>query len=95
MENSGAQILEYGYLIGREVTRMPAEDELVLTNSGTNDEYRIIRAKSTKLVGANQFTVAVSKLSGDVIYRGYITYQVGGANGKIVTVYTDCKTLEI
>ena len=93
--SGSALILEYGYLVGKKINSLPSESELVLNNSGTNENYRIIRAKSTKPVGANQFTVAVSKIEDDIIYRGYITYQTGGANGKIVTVYTDCVTLDI
>ena len=90
-----AKILEYGYLVGKSVNRLPSENELVLENSGDNSDFRIIRAKSTKRVGANQFTVSVTKLNDDVIYRGYIVYQIGGSEGEIKTVYTDCRVLDI
>ena len=90
-----AKILEYGYLVGKAVNRIPTEKELTLENSGEHDDYKIIRAKSTKRVGANQFTISVSKITNDIIYRGYIVYQVGGSNGEIKTVYTDCRTLDI
>ena len=89
------KILEYGYLIGKPINRIPSESELILENAGDNDDFRIIRGKSTKKSGANQFTVAVSKLSGTVSYRGYITYQIGGTTGEIKTVYTDYRTLEL
>ena len=85
-------ILEYGYLVAIKNNSLPKENELVLENAGTHDDYRIIRAKSTKPVGANQFVVSVNKLSDTVIYRGYITYQTGSQNGVIKTVYTDCFT---
>ncbi|MBR3738277.1 MAG: hypothetical protein IKN26_06025, partial [Eubacterium sp.] len=83
-----ATILEYGFLIGTTINSTPTESELVLENAGAHEDYRIIRAKSTKLVGANQFTIAVSGLSGAISYRGYVTYQIGGADGEIKTVYT-------
>ena len=88
-------ILEYGFLVGVPITSTPTQDELVLENSGTNDNYRIIRAKSTRLVGADQFTIAINGLSGNIRYRGYVTYQIGGQGGKIVTVYTDSVTQTI
>ena len=88
-------VLEYGFLVGVPSGKTPSESELVLENSGTQSEYRIIRAKSTKLVGANQFSIVINGISGNIRYRGYVTYQVGGQNGKIVTVYTDSKTQTI
>jgi len=95
-EPSGSvKVLEYGYLIGKSYSRIPSEDELVLENAGEHGDYRIIRAKSTKSSGANQFVIGVSKISTDFSYRAYITYQVGGANGEIKTVYTECKTVNL
>ena len=87
-----AVILEYGYLIGVSKNRVPGEKELVLKNAGENEDYRIIRAKSTKNVGANQFSIGVNRLSNEFAYRGYIIYQIGGGNGEIKTVYTDYMT---
>ena len=89
------QILEYGYLIGVEGNSLPDESELTVGNSGAGADYRIIRAKSTHLVGSNQFAIGIKNLSGSVIYRGYVVYQVGGTNGKILTSYTACKTQNI
>ena len=93
--DGSVKILEYGYLIGKSINRMPDEDELTLENAGEHNDYKIIRAKSTKKSGANQFTIGVSKISGDFAYRAYIIYQIGGTNGEIKSVYTDYKTAQI
>ena len=92
--SEGVQIVEYGFLIGVEKTADAlAPETVVIENAGNNDDYRIIRAKSTKDVGAHQFTIAVNGLTGKIIYRGYIKYQAAG--GNIETVYTDTMTTTI
>ncbi|MBR4241108.1 MAG: hypothetical protein IKR97_02690, partial [Eubacterium sp.] len=93
--SGNAKILEYGFLIGKSINAVPDETQLVIENSGEHEDYKIIRAKSTKRVGANQFTVSVSKITSNLSYRGYLIYQVGGSNGEIKTVYTDYRTIEV
>ena len=81
-------VVEYGILIGNATNpeyEIGAGD-VVLENSGVNADYIVRRCKSTKLVGANQFTITVKNLSGVIAYRGYIIYQ--SANG-LITEYTD------
>lgn len=86
--NDFEDVVEYGILIGKanDEEYEFSEDELVLENSGTKADYSIRRCKSTKLVGANQFTIRVSNLSGNIAYRGYIIHRT--ANG-LITEYTD------
>ena len=82
------EIAEYGMLLGKANSGGSInESDVVLENIGASEEYTLTRFKSTKNVGANQFTIGVKNLSGDVIYKGYITYKL--ANGEFVTVYTD------
>ena len=82
------EIAEYGILLGKandggSIT----EEDVVLENIGASDAYTLVRFKSTKNVGANQFTIGVKNMSGSFIYKGYLTYKL--ANGEFVTVYTD------
>ena len=86
--NDFEDVVEYGILIGKanDEEYEFSEDELVLENSGTKADYSIRRCKSTKLVGANQFTIRVSNLSGNIAYRGYIIHRT--ENG-LITEYTD------
>ena len=87
----GVQIVEYGFLIGVEKPEGTLnKEDVVIENAGDNSDYRLIRAKSTKDVGAHQFTIVVNGLSGKIIYRGYIKYQAAG--GNVETVYTDTIT---
>ena len=82
------EIAEYGILLGKATAggSISASDVL-LENIGTSSDYTLTRFKSTKDVGAHQFTIGVKNLSGDVVYKGYVTYKL--ANGEFVTVYTD------
>ena len=86
---------EYGVLIGKaKAGGSITVDDLVIENSGTQDGYSILRAKSTKLIGdANQFGIGVSGLAaaGDYIYRGYLIYNDGST---LRTVYTDVVTVD-
>ena len=86
--DGNADIVEYGVLLGKatENGSIKASD-VVLENIDTSSDYVLTRFKSTKDVGAHQFTIAVNGLLGDVIYKGYITYKAAG--GTTVTVYTD------
>jgi hypothetical protein len=81
MEN----VKEYGILVG---TGSITNDDLIVENSGQQDGFKVLRAKSTKLIqSANQFTISVSNLTGnDYIYRGYVIYEDGTS---LKTVYTD------
>ncbi|MBQ9532164.1 MAG: LamG domain-containing protein [Eubacterium sp.] len=82
------EIAEYGILLGKANAEGDIEkSDVVLENIGVSDEYTLTRFKSTKNVGANQFTIGVKNLSGDAIYKGYIIYKL--ANGEFLTVYTD------
>ncbi|MBR4240765.1 MAG: hypothetical protein IKR97_00935, partial [Eubacterium sp.] len=90
--SGSANVLEYGILLARNET---SDSELVVENAGSTTG--ILRAKSTKLVGADQFTISVTTASsGTVSYRAYATYQVGeGESAEIITVYTDVKTATV
>ena len=81
-------ISEYGVLLGKaaEGGSIRAAD-VAVDNVGVNSAYSVTRFKSTKDVGAHQFTMSITGLSGEVIYKGYITYT--NALGTAVTVYTE------
>ena len=82
------EISEYGILLGKATSNGTiAAEDVVLENIGNSENYTLTRFKSTKDVGAHQFTIAVNGLSGDVIYKGYISYK--NEQGITVTVYTD------
>ena len=87
-----ADIREYGILVAAPSSKngatpiIPANSQIVIENSGQHEGYAILRAKSTKLVGANQFTIAVNNLPSGYKYRGYIIYHDGKA---LKTVYSD------
>ena len=97
--NDGKEIQEYGILIAAPLTKAgstPIAIEnllpsmVIIENSGKHEgenAYQILRAKSTKLVGANQFTISVSSLPSEYIYRGYAIYK--DANGNLQTVYSE------
>ena len=83
-----ADIVESGILFGKATTGTISDSDLVLQNSGTQDGYKVLRAKSTRLVGANQFSISVSTTStGEFKYRGYVIYQ--NENNELVTVYSN------
>ena len=86
--DGNADITEYGVLLGRATNNGSiSASDVVLENIGASEGYTLTRFKSTKDVGAHQFTIAVNGLSGDVIYKGYISYV--NEQGITVTVYTD------
>lgn len=78
-----ADVQEYGILVG---TGNITEDMLNIENSGTHEDYRVLRAKSTRLVGANQFSIAIKGLPDNYIYRGYVIYSDGSS---LQTEYTE------
>ena len=87
--NNGYEILEYGVLVGKATSGTLTDDDMIVENSGTQEGYKILRAKSTKLVGANQFTIGVNlpaSFTGDYKFRGYLLYKNGD---QIETVYCD------
>lgn len=95
--NSRDDIKECGILIavpngkqpGSEATVdpvTPLDSQVIVENSGQQVGYAILRAKSTKFVGANQFAIAVKNLPEGYIYRAYVIYNHDGA---LDTVYTD------
>ena len=84
--DAGKEIKEYGILIG---TGDITADLLNIENSGDHENYRVIRAKSTRLVGANQFSISIKNLADGYIYRGYIIYE--SSDDEFITVYTDIR----
>ena len=84
--NGDYTVVEYGILLGKETNGTMSDSDLVVENTGTHDNYRVLRAKSTKLVGANQFTIGVNtNMTGTFRYRAYLIYQNGD---KLTTVYS-------
>ena len=85
----GKGIKEYGILIGaaRSGGYVPDASQLVVENTGSQEGYAVLRAKSTKLVGANQFTIAINNLPASYVYRGYVIYK--DTDGKMKTKYTE------
>ena len=86
--SNAEDIVEYGILLAYATDAEYELDErdVVLENSGVNTDFIVRRCKSTKLVGANQFTISVKNLSGEIVYRGYIIHKT--SNG-LITEYTD------
>ncbi|MBQ9531025.1 MAG: hypothetical protein IJR70_03020 [Eubacterium sp.] len=82
------KVREYGVLIGVAKNGYELDkSELTAENAGNHENYNILRAKSTRNVGANQFAIGVNSLAGkDFIYRGYVIYEK--TNGEFVTVYS-------
>ena len=93
--NDGKEVQEYGILVAAPYGSNPISmsnllpSMVVIENSGkhADDGYQILRAKSTKLVGASQFTISVSSLPENYIYRGYAIYK--DAKGNLQTVYSE------
>ncbi|MBR1763623.1 MAG: hypothetical protein IJ731_09730, partial [Eubacterium sp.] len=86
--DGSATIVEYGILLGKATANGSlSANDVKLENIGTSDNYKLSRFKSTKDVGAHQFTIGVTGLRGDVIYKGYIIYKT--PSGSTSTVYTD------
>ena len=91
-----AEIREYGILIGAPYGATPvsevAASKVIIENSGkhTSEGYQVLRAKSTKLVGANQFVISVNGIPSGYVYRGYIVY--ADAQGNLHNVYSEAMT---
>ena len=85
----GSAVREYGIIIGVSKNGEPINsNDITAENAGSYEDYDIIRAKSTKSVGANQFSIGINGLAGkDFVYRGYVIYEK--TNREYVTVYTD------
>ena len=89
-----ADVREYGILVAAPSSKngytpiTPEDSQVIIENSGQHEGYAILRAKSTKLVGANQFTIAVNNLPSGYRYRGYIIYHDGTS---LQTVYSEVK----
>ena len=87
----GYEIVEYGILLGKAKAGGTITDEdVVVENAGSDvsENYSVLRAKATKTVGANQFSIGVTtSMTGAFKYRGYVMYK--DASDNIITVYTD------
>ena len=84
--NGNYSVVEYGILLGKETSGSMTDDDLIVENTGNKGTYNVLRAKSTKLVGANQFTIGVNtNMTGSFRYRAYLIYQDGN---KLTTVYS-------
>ena len=84
-------IREWGILIGVPAATegiTPDASNLIIENTGTQSGYRVVRAKSTKFVGANQFSIAINNVPAGAVYRAYVIYDRGEGTAPI-TVYTD------
>ncbi|MBQ9531030.1 MAG: hypothetical protein IJR70_03045 [Eubacterium sp.] len=90
---NGVDVQEYGILIGAPSSKnghtaiTPSATQVVIENSGQQEGYAVLRAKSTKLVGANQFTIGVNNLPDGYIYRGYMIYK--DSKGNLHNVYSE------
>ena len=85
------KIREYGILIGVANPtggEIPNASQLIIENTGSHGTYKVVRAKSTKLVGANQFSIAINNLPEQYVYRGYVIYDDGSS---LQTEYTELK----
>ena len=83
------KVREYGVLIAvlKNGYEMDLND-LKVEDAGKYENYDIIRAKSTRKVGENQFAVGINGLAGkDYIYKGYLIFEK--TNGEFITVYSD------
>ncbi len=89
---TGDRVREYGAVIGVNKNGYELDEEdLTVENAGNFEDYTIIRAKSTRYVGAHQFSICINGLaSKDYIYKGYAIYEK--VNGEFVTLYTDTMT---
>ena len=89
---NGVNVQEYGILIAAPTGSSPAasidETKVILENSGSHpsEGYSILRAKSTNLVGAKQFTIGVNSLPNGYVYRGYMIYS--DSDGTLHNVYS-------
>ena len=84
-------VSEWGILLGVPSENdgiLPDENQLIIENTGTQTGYRVVRAKSTKLVGANQFSIAINNLPDEYAYRAYVIYNDGTS---LQTGYSEIK----
>lgn len=85
-------VQEYGILVAAPSTKggyeaiTPTASQIIVENSGQQQGFAIVRAKSTKLVGANQFAISVNNLPAGYKYRGYVIYSDGSS---LQTAYSD------
>ena len=85
-----ANVQEYGILIAAPTGENTIDPTMVvIENSGDHsaDGYKILRAKSTKLVGANQFSISVNGIPSGYVYRGYLIY--ADKDGALHNVYSE------
>ena len=89
---NGVNVQEYGILIAAPTGSSPAasidETKVIIENSGEHpsEGYSVLRAKSTRLVGANQFAIAVNSIPSGYVYRGYLIYS--DSDGTLHNVYS-------
>jgi hypothetical protein len=84
-------IRECGIIIGvarGENGIIPDSTQLTLENTGSQTNFRVVRAKSTKFVGANQISIAINNVPSQYSYRAYVIYDKG-EDTPTETVYTD------
>ena len=88
VNRSTDDIVEYGLLVAKITTDdyELGKKDIILENVGTQSDYLLRRCKSTKLVGAKQFTINVSGLTGNIVSRGYIIYRTSAG---LETVYSE------
>ena len=65
----------------------PEDFQIIVENAGQQMGYAVLRAKSTKFVGANQIAIAVNSLPSGYVYRAYVTFV--NSKGVLETIYTD------
>ncbi|MBR4241920.1 MAG: hypothetical protein IKR97_06830, partial [Eubacterium sp.] len=87
--DGGYTVREHGILIGiAKNGGTLSEEDIIVENAGNHEDYNVFRAKSTRFVGANQFTIGVNGLTGKtILYKAYVIYE--DSNGKITTVYSE------
>ena len=79
VKNEDDSIIEYGILIGKEnADGLMPDDDFVVENVGSHDEYSVLKASSNTTVGANQFVVSfTTSKKGTYKYRAYIVFKQG------------------
>jgi hypothetical protein len=92
VENNNINIVEYGILFGAGINEGTITDaDMLVENAGSHENYKLLRAKSSKIIGSNQFSIGVTtNISTNFKYCGYIIYEVtSGGTTKRITQYTD------
>ena len=93
---NGVNVKEYGILIGAPSSKngatpvAPTPEQIIIENSGQHTGWAVYRAKSTTLVGANQYTITMNNLPEGYIYRGYMIYE--DSKGALHNVYSEAMT---